>query len=495
MLRFYKRHTDLSIWILFTILSVFILLFISPDSYLNDLHSRVDSSWFFMCGKAWMNGLIPYVDFSDSKGPLLWLIYGIGYLLSHTNYLGVFWISCLWYGFTFFFTFKTARIFLPETRKAVFSTILMALAFFNPWFHNEIRAEDFCSLFMTISIYEVCKLVWGESTKTKWCFFLLGCCFSALLLIKFNIAAMQAVLILAAFCFAVEAKSFWRNLLYCAAGGCAVCLPFLICFLIQGNLVAFIQEYFLRTWETASISYVHQNASLFNRLLLYFREWYCVLVEPEIGSLLLLLVMGGLFFSRQINRCRYLILVVSLAVFALNIRHHILYYFTISAPFLLFLLIGCIKGISLKKTAAWLSLSLAAVGLCVVSHVLLVNLNTFLSRDTTERERYIRVSSAISQIGHPTLVNAFNHETGVGTPAEALPAGKYWARQNGSTREMDEEHLGLILSGKADFVYVREPLVALEHGLSIEDIVNAGYHIVCTGGEYEDSVLLSKNQQ
>ena len=27
-----------------------------------------------------MNGLTPYVDFTDSKGPLLWLIYGIGYL-------------------------------------------------------------------------------------------------------------------------------------------------------------------------------------------------------------------------------------------------------------------------------------------------------------------------------------------------------------------------------------------------------------------------------
>ena len=29
-----------------------------------------------------MNGMVPYVDFTDSKGPSLWLIYGIGYLLS-----------------------------------------------------------------------------------------------------------------------------------------------------------------------------------------------------------------------------------------------------------------------------------------------------------------------------------------------------------------------------------------------------------------------------
>ena len=44
------------------------------------MYGHNDSAWFFMCGKAVMNGLTPYVDFTDSKGPLLWLIYGIGYL-------------------------------------------------------------------------------------------------------------------------------------------------------------------------------------------------------------------------------------------------------------------------------------------------------------------------------------------------------------------------------------------------------------------------------
>ena len=148
MTQFFKHHPNLALWLFFTGLATFVLFFISPDSYFNDLHTRCDSAWFFMCGKAWMNGLTPYVDFADSKGPLLWLIYGLGYLLSHTNYLGVFWISCFWYGLTYFFTYKTADIFLKDTRKSVACTVLMTLAFFNPWFHNEIRAEDFCLLFL-----------------------------------------------------------------------------------------------------------------------------------------------------------------------------------------------------------------------------------------------------------------------------------------------------------------------------------------------------------
>ena len=98
----------------FFLFSVLTLLFASPDSYLYDLWLREDSAWFFVNGKAWMNGMEPYVDFADSKGPLLFLIYGIGYLLSPYNYLGIFWLSCIVYTICFFLTYKPARIFIDH---------------------------------------------------------------------------------------------------------------------------------------------------------------------------------------------------------------------------------------------------------------------------------------------------------------------------------------------------------------------------------------------
>ena len=50
------------------------LLMLSIDSPCYEVWGRLDSSWFFTSGKAWMNGMTPYVDFADSKGPLLWLM-------------------------------------------------------------------------------------------------------------------------------------------------------------------------------------------------------------------------------------------------------------------------------------------------------------------------------------------------------------------------------------------------------------------------------------
>ncbi len=490
MRSFIRKHQDLASWLLFTGLATLILLFISPDSYLGGMHPRVDSSWFFMCGKAWMNGLVPYVDFADSKGPLLWLIYGIGYLFSHTDYLGVFWISCFWYGLTFYFTFKTARIFLPETAKALLCTVMMSLSFFNPWFHNEIRAEDFSVLFMVISIYELCRLTWTECHDNLRRFFVLGCCFSALLLIKFNIAAMQAVLILAALTTTFQNKRFWANAGICAAGALAAALPFLACFLIQGNLHAFIQEYFLRTFETASISYVHSDSGLLRRIVFYLREWYCVLAEPQIGALLIMLVLGGILFSQQTTKWKPVILIVSLCVFALTIRHHILYYFTICSPFLLFLLVGLLRPVPRIKKSITALLSLLSVILCITVHLLLYNLK---ANESTANGSFQNMASVLTQVKKPFLINAYDHETGIGTQGEALPAGKYWARQNGSTPEMDAEHRALLLSGKADFIYVRHPEIMTQSGLTLEDLERAGYHVVCIGGEFENSLLLSNH--
>ena len=96
----------------YIIFFIFIILFlVSPDSYTHDLFNRTDTAWFFMCGKAWMNGMIPYVDFADSKGPLLWLIYGLGYLFSPYNYIGVFWISFIMYAFVYIYIKNSGNIY------------------------------------------------------------------------------------------------------------------------------------------------------------------------------------------------------------------------------------------------------------------------------------------------------------------------------------------------------------------------------------------------
>ena len=73
---------QIPIWLLLLLWCLSIMFWIEADSYTHDILLRGDTSWFMAGGRAVVEGLVPYVDFSDSKGLLLWWIYGLGYLIN-----------------------------------------------------------------------------------------------------------------------------------------------------------------------------------------------------------------------------------------------------------------------------------------------------------------------------------------------------------------------------------------------------------------------------
>ncbi len=241
------------------ILSFGILFLVSPDSYTHDLFRHIDPACFYTCGKAWMNGMIPYVDFADSKGPLLWLIYGIGYLISPTNYIGVFWLSVILYTAILYYVFKTADIFLKNERLSFFATTLMLFPYFCPWFHREIRAEDWCQIFIAMTIYYCCNCFYSEKVFFhKKCYtacFVLGFSLAGTLLIKFTITAMLGFIACYVLYVIIKQKiNILLSFLFFILGFALMALPFSIYMLYTGCFDAFIQEYFGSTMQTVQSS-------------------------------------------------------------------------------------------------------------------------------------------------------------------------------------------------------------------------------------------------
>jgi hypothetical protein len=241
--------------IFFLLSFVFVVLFmVSPDSYTHDLLDRTDSAIFFTSGKAWMNGMIPYTDFSDSKGPLLWLIYGIGYLLSPYNYIGIFWMSFLIYSIVYYLVYQISYFFLGNKHLAVICPLIMTLSFFNPWYHYEIRAEDWCQPFIAWSLYESCRMIYKDSlnkTTVLRTFYALGISIAGTLMIKYSVSVMMGGLVSYCFYFTMT-KSEYRtySISMFVAGVSTILLPFLLYFVLQGNLNDFINEYFINTFLT-----------------------------------------------------------------------------------------------------------------------------------------------------------------------------------------------------------------------------------------------------
>ena len=455
--------------------SVAVLLLLSIDSPLHGVHGHNDSAWFFMCGKAVMNGLTPYVDFTDSKGPLLWLIYGIGYLLSPRNYVGVWILSCLAYAGTFYYNFRTAQLLLDDGRKALLVAMLMPLAYFLPWFHYEMRAEDFCNLPVAVSVYCLFRLLYGSGAAqpaVRRVGLVLGACFMALVLMKWSIAIMQASMIAFALWYLMWEKQEYGLAKWTACGMAAVALPFVVWLGAVGALGGFFDEYFVNTFRTVSSDKGFLPA-LTEELS---KSWGAVNSQ----ALLILMVIGGWLLGRTLPRYRYVPMAVSLFFFLVCTRHNMNYYYAACYIFLLYLLIYMVS--LLRKAVSTRSLAIAAA--VVLAWGVSENVRSDSAKQMTTRwasakyrDSYARISRCI-QGEKPRIMNLCAGEFGFGMQAKALPAGKYWSMQAGMTPEMKKGHKELLASKRADYVIAYDDLSCYREGMTPGYIRSLGYQVV-----------------
>lgn len=491
---FIQAHKELSIYLFFAVLSVFVLFFYSQDSYIYDLYNRWDSAWFFMCGKAWMNGMVPYVDFADSKGPLLWLIYGLGYLISPRDYTGVYWVTCVWYSFTYYFTYKLADIFLKNKRKSVLCAILMTVAFFNPLFHVETRAEDFCLLFITISLYRMSLSLYDDDHQddrsTSLSFFWFGCCFSALLLIKFNYAAMQCIF---PFCTAIYLIKNKRNIvrpcLYWILGAALTVLPFLTYFLIQGNFDDFINEYFINTTHTVKMDFSE-----------YVSQWVNLIRYKKILILWVLTIISNCFIVKLIAKDRWWLLFCSVMFLIANYRSVnntvFVYYYYLNSIFLLGIFVYLVSKLrDIKNYAVFIVFSLLTI-VPVLYHYYYPfddkRYKPFVFRnDDSEKKRFYDINNLISEETAPTIINLLYVERGYGITSETLPGCKYWAYQVGATAEMLNEQIESVKTGLSDYIYINDIDAVYNKGVSLDDLLSVGYEI-CYSNDNKQYLLARK---
>ena len=469
--------------LLFFTTATVVMLFISKDSYLHYMFNHFDSAWFFVCGKAWMNGLTPYVDFSDSKGPLLWLIYGVGYLLSPRDYVGVFWLSCVAYTVTLYLNFLTARIFLRDTKTSALVAVTMLNFYLAVFMHNETRCEDFTLPFLSATIWGVCRWLYAPDGSAIRASVLVGVAFGATLMMKFNIAA-TTVGLGGYVVYAVwrERGSVLAAVGWMALGAAMVVLPFVAYFLVKGCFQAFLYEYFVLTFETTANKAPVQSG-LSSMLL------------P--ASILALVACGiGVWLFRGVTlRHRNFPAVAFALCYMLSVFNARNYYFAVCMPYALFLLVAVAFWLRLHRLSA---IKTFAIGILMAAFVTLTNLighdlrnrdfGDFITQDNIARRTFYAYEYLISQVDAPRMVN-MNDGAGLGIMSEALPACKYWSLQWGATPQMKQDIMDACRSGKADFAVVNRISTAERKQLKAW-----GWHEYDYSSDIYDNVLLSKRK-
>ena len=211
---------------------VFFLLFVcshmSPMYYSNEW---ADVNIYFNIGKAICNGRTLYTEVFDHKGPLIFFIYGLGYLISNDSFIGMFLIQWAAWVVMVYFIYKLSKLYLDP----VFAYIV---AIIFPLFIIKLMkaggsAEEFILVFECVSVYYFVRYFKEKNASfhKPSVMFIHGILCSMVLLIKLNLIVFWCFPLAAIFLNLLlkkEFKNFAFNALAYLAGLLIMAMPIIL---------------------------------------------------------------------------------------------------------------------------------------------------------------------------------------------------------------------------------------------------------------------------
>lgn len=467
-----KRETLLPV--LFTLLTAVCFLTIcSRSSFLYVFNNWDDANSYFSMGKTLMNGGVLYRDAFDQKGPLLYFIYGIGYLLSHTTFHGVFLLEILFFTAFLMAEYKILCLYI-DAKLSLLLLPLSALAVtVSKSFYWGGCAEEFCLPLLAWGLYF--SLRYFQETYPKpmsyqtvcLCGGFAGC----ILLIKFNILgfyfAWMAVIGLANF-----RPSHWRDAIRSCvlflAGMLFPVIPWILYFGSHQALADWYKAYIYCNVFLYSDLYHAEAISIGKKVYDLAKIMYYLILDNGIYFVWILLGFAGIFFSK---RFRWLEKLNIYAMFGflfvgIYIGGTTLFYY--SLPLSLFSIFGiaflgmAVQWLQEHLLKNFLTKKVKAVGvglgyLCLLPMAWNLSMNTEYAQQKTENFWLYEFRNLVLEEKEPTLLNISCLDAGLYTVTDILPTCQYF--QSNAVHGFDEvaeEQLRYIRESQTEFVLARD---------------------------------------
>ncbi len=235
-----------------------------------------DAAIFMIIGKGMTQGLIPYVDLYDHKGPLLFFFNALGYWL-YDGKFGVLCVQILAFAASLFLVYKMARLFLPA------KWCLLSLAAFCFYYITMVEggnlSEEWSLVFSLLPMYLSLQFVSTGDTIASHPLrrsLVYGLCLGVQIYIRLNNASIICGIILAfviLLCIEKAYAALFANAGMVFAGVVLITLPIVVYFAAHGALVAFFEAAFIDNFVYAFAGAETKTAldvlTVMIRLLLY----------------------------------------------------------------------------------------------------------------------------------------------------------------------------------------------------------------------------------
>ncbi|MCR4591051.1 MAG: glycosyltransferase family 39 protein [Lachnospiraceae bacterium] len=299
-----------------------------------------DSSWYSLMGRAITKGKVPYRDYFDLKGPVLFFYEAFGQLFIK-NRGGIFLIQCISISLTVMLLWKAAGLFLNRFGSALVLALYYYVSYALIWGGNSVE-----ELFMPFSMAAVYLTLNYIKNREKAFFppgraaLIMGLGFGVCLYSKVTVAAVIVSSALTVIIILIRDKE------YKAIGTCAlqfmegiliVSVPIFIYFIVNGALYDFIYCAFLFAFKRSTDYYepfsLHWELSL---MICYAAVFYGLWMKHVNRS--------------DDDRRLYIIILGIIQFLLLHLGTPYLYYFLVQLPVFTVMAIYFFKDVGDKIT-------------------------------------------------------------------------------------------------------------------------------------------------
>ena len=477
------------VWIVCLLTALVLLAVGSECSFLYPFNDWVDANIFFTMGKSMMNGKVLYRDIYDHKGPLLYFIHGLAYLISAKSFVGVYFVEII--SWTAFLAGVHQIVTLYVKKEGIWYIPLVgALLISSPSFCHGDSAEELVLPFLIWGLYYLLYYLKNEypALVPLRDVFIFGIFAGIILCIKFTLLGLYlAWTLILIFLYFSQGK--WKHAvatgLCMLAGMFAASLPFLIYFAVNGALGDLWTGYIYNNLFLYSGA---GNSSVFRIIKDIAKMTLDTFVENwRYGIFTIIGVLWyGVFDKREQRAAKialWVLCVITTVGICIGVKQWQPYYGLILSVFSPLGIAVVLEGIpalqSKKRIDEYIRL-----GFCAVISALLVYWGgNYTDSLFSEKESLVQYQFAeqMKIDEDTTLLNYGFLDGGFYTVTGIVPDCKYFAKLNLNLPEMYETQERYIAEGRADYVVTRE----FELDEEYQDL----YRLVDSGEQVYEGIL------
>ncbi|MBO5552471.1 MAG: glycosyltransferase family 39 protein [Lachnospiraceae bacterium] len=240
-----------------------------------------DSSWYSMMGRAITQGMVPYRDYFDLKGPAFFFIEAIGQLFCHGR-TGIFIIECIAASVSAVFIWKTCTLYIPKWQTCIIFALTAFVAVSPFWGGN--TCEEFMLPFNFACIYLTLKYLKEEKYEEYFLPSLIfGLSFSVMLLSKITTCAPMGAAALTVLTVLVMKRRYElipRITGYFLLGFLIIFIPVCVYFMLNGAFMDFIYAAFVFAYKRGTDYYETFSWDWEAKLIICYTSFIASLVIP-----------------------------------------------------------------------------------------------------------------------------------------------------------------------------------------------------------------------